>query len=225
MIPLTLEVPEIISRRLTAFADADGRSADQVAAECIASFLSGPRIRRAILKARKTAGEKESLADLGWLDGYAGQNIDELLLLDGLEKPERLIIAVAEGIEEKLKTHGISKRTGVERVILAVLRFQGEVDNGGYHQFFTNPSREVAPVIVEDLERIGCKRIANITRKALEALRLPKQTVQAIEQAMKVIDPFRDKKLSRCDNAFWKTTELTKRLYKYIKSNRNGILI
>jgi hypothetical protein len=136
-----------------------------------------------------------------------------------------LINAVTQAIQEKLKMHGLGRRTGVERVILAVHTLNSEVNNGGYHQFFINSSRNVAPAIVDDLERIGCRRIANITQRALDALGLPKVTVAAIEEAIKRVDPMRDRKLSRCDNAFWRAPELTMRLYEYIKRNRNGIVV
>jgi hypothetical protein len=223
---LSLEVSELLLRRLKAFAAAENKSVDHVASECLDTFLNTPKVRRTILKARKTAHQKApSLSDLGWLEGYSGQTVDELLLLDRTERPVILINAVAQAIEGKLKTQGLGKRTGVERVILAVDTLNREVNNGGYHQFFINSSRNVTPAIVDDLERIGCRRIANITQRALDALGLHKVTVAGIEEAMKRVDRMRDRKLSRCDNAFWRAPELTKRLYEYIKRNRNGIVV
>src|SRR5882762_6618784 len=83
---LTIKVPELLARRMEALAAAQSKSVEQLALECFDSFTGDFRSRRAILKARhsaaKTGNGSVSLADLGWLDGYAGQTVDELLLFE-----------------------------------------------------------------------------------------------------------------------------------------------
>jgi hypothetical protein len=81
---LTVEVPEVVALRLEALAGVSGKSVDELVREGLDSFAGSLASRRAILKARraaaKTAGTSHSLVDLGWLDGYAGQSVDELLM-------------------------------------------------------------------------------------------------------------------------------------------------
>jgi hypothetical protein len=228
MATLAVEIPDLVARRIEALATAQDKSVEQLAIECLDSLAGDFRSRRAILKARRSTAAPEgsaSLDDLGWLDGYAGQSVDELLAYEGKEHVGRLVRAVEEAIHEKMKAQGMGKKTGVERVVLSVSAFQQEVNNGGFDQYFRNSSRMLAPVIVEDLERIGCKRIANIARRALNSLGLPKLAAPEIEAAIKVPNVKRDRELFRCNNSFYKTTELSKRLFAYIKANRNGIQI
>jgi hypothetical protein len=108
-------------------------------------------------------------------------------------------------------------------MVLALMALRREVNNGGYDQFFRNSSRQFAPAVVDDLERIGCRRISKITQMALDALSLPELSVPAIEAAMMLPSAERDRALSRCDNLFCETTDLRGRLFAYIKKHQDGI--
>src|SRR5277367_1173231 len=89
MASLTIEVPEVVARRLEALGKASAKSLDELALEAMESFAGSHASRRAIVKAwRKTAsiaGTGYSLADLGWVQGYAGQTVDEILSFEGTE--------------------------------------------------------------------------------------------------------------------------------------------
>src|ERR1700744_3994288 len=119
MASLRIEVPELVERRLVALGKTLGKSVDELALEAVESFAGSHASRRAIVKAwRKTAqitGTSYSLADLGWLQGYAGQSVDELLLYEGTEGLPTILSALEEAIEIKVKTSGPGKMTGVER--------------------------------------------------------------------------------------------------------------
>jgi hypothetical protein len=66
---LTIDIPEVMVRRLEALASASGRSAEELAREGIDSLTASFQSRRAILKSRrdaaKSAGTNYSLADFG----------------------------------------------------------------------------------------------------------------------------------------------------------------
>jgi hypothetical protein len=100
-----------------------------------------------------------------------------------------------------------------------------EVNNGGYKQFFRNSSRRCAPAMVSDLVRIGCTEIADITQQALDSLGLPKVGAAEIEAAMAREDVERDRAIERCDIAFYERTELSERLFAYVKAHPDGIRI
>ena len=212
MAHLTIEVLETIARRLEALAQTSGKSVDELVLEALDSFAVSISSRRAIVKARraaaKAAGTGHSLADVGWLDGYSGQNVDELLLFEGTEGVYTILSALEQAIKDKVNATGTLKMTGVERMLLSVMALLREVNNGGYDQFFRNSSRRFAPAIVDDLVRVGCAEIADITQQALDSLNLPELTVAAIEAGMGTESTSRDRALQRCDIAFYSQTEV-----------------
>jgi hypothetical protein len=226
---LTVEIPELVALRLEALAGLFGKSVDDLVREGLDSFAGSLASRRSILKARraaaKTAGTSYSLADLGWLDGYAGQRVDELLTFEGSEGVHAILFALAQAIEEKIKAAGPLKMSGIERILLSVLALEREVGNGGYDQFFRNSSRQFAPAIVNDLVRIGCTEIADITQQALDSLDLTELSVAAIEAAMNAESPARDRTLERCNIAFYERGELSRQLFAYVKKHQGGIRI
>lgn len=226
---LTIEIPDVVALRLEALSGISGKSVHDLAREGLESFAGSLASRRAILKSRraaaKAAGTAYSLADLGWLEGYAGQTVDELLLFEGTDGVHSILFALEKAIDEKLKTAGPGQLSGVELTVLSTLALNLEVDNGGYDQFFRNSSRRFAPVIVNHLARIGCAEIADITQDALDALDLPKLSVPAIEAVMQIDSESRNRKLKRCDLAFYETAGVFERLFSYVKAHQDGIRI
>jgi hypothetical protein len=229
MATLTVEVPEVVARRLEALGKLSGKSLDELAVDAIDSFAGSHASRRAIVKtwrkAAAVAGTGYSLADLGWVQGYAGQTVDEILSFEGTEGVPFLMSTLEEAIQEKMKADGPGKLTGVERIVLAVMALSHEVNNGGYSQFFRNASHRFAPAIVSDLVRIGCTEIADITQQALDALDVPQVSAAAIQAAMAIENVQRDRAMKRCDIAFYEQGELFERLFAYVKAHADGIKI
>ena len=80
------------------------------------------------------------------------------------------------------------------------------------------------PTIVDSLRRIGCKKAASITQKAIKALGVSDLTVQAIDTVMATDDEQRLKKFAQCDDAYYKNAEpIAERLFAFIKGNKAGI--
>jgi hypothetical protein len=129
----------------------------------VESFAGPHASRRAIVKAwRKTAsipGRVYLLADLGWVESYSGQAVDEILSFQGTEGVQSLLFIVEQAIQEKVKLSGPLKMTGLERMVLSVMALSREVGNGGYKQFFRNYSRRFGPAIVEDLPKLNVAEI------------------------------------------------------------------
>jgi predicted transcriptional regulator len=228
MASLTIEVPEVVARRLEALGTLQGQSVGELAREAVESFAGSVASRRAMVKAWRAAakvGETSySLAELGWLQGYSGQTVDEILSYEGTDGIHNLLFALEEAIEAKVKAMGPLKITGVERTVRSVMALSREVNNGGYEQFFRNSSRRFAPAIVNDLVRIGCTEIADITQQALDALELPpKLSAEAIEAAMATESVQRKRALERCDVLFYEKGELFERLFAYVKAHQEGI--
>lgn len=156
-----------------------------------------------------------------WLDGYSGQSVEQLLSLEGEYRTDSLVLAFEQAIGQKAERKGAQSLTHEERIVLAVEAMEREVNNGGYDQFFVNSSREYAPIIVGALQRIGCKKTAKITQKAIEALRISDLRSDAIEAVICVRDDEgRSDKLRDCDDSYYKSTEpIAERLFAFIKAN------
>jgi len=52
----------------------------------------------------------------------------------------------------------IEKYTNQQLVVISIMAYDGEVNNGGLAQFFSNSSRIFAPTISENLEQINAKK-------------------------------------------------------------------
>ena len=156
--------------------------------------------------------------------GYSGESTDELLSYPPTGQQDSLVRAFEEGLQRKVSRRGQRALTREERIVLAVRALDREVNNGGYHQFFCNSSRTFAPQIVQSLTRIGCRKAAKITQKAIDALQVSPVTVARIDAVMQATNEERDQELDRCDQLFYKTPQsIPKSLYAFIKANRGRI--
>jgi hypothetical protein len=116
---------------------------------------------------------------------YSGETTNELLAYPAWGQCDSLVRAFEEGLRRKVSRTGQRALNREERTILAVRALDREVNNGGYHQFFCNSSKRFAPEILQSLSRIGCRRTAKITKRAINALRAAPLTVARIEAAMR----------------------------------------
>ena len=160
---------------------------------------------------------------LEWLGSYSGETVDELISFEGRYRIDSLVLVIEQALDQKSARDGDSL-TAPERVILAVEALEREVNNGGYSQFFINSSREYAPLITDSLQLIGCLATAALTQQAIQALRLPRHTMQAIESEMNKEDPRRDAILSELDAQYFKTREnIPEKLFSFIKLHKAEI--
>jgi hypothetical protein len=112
--------------------------------------------------------------------GYFGQSVDELLTFEVTSGAHLVLGALEQAIQAKQKEQGPMKMTGIELTVLSVMALLREVNNGRYHQFFVNSSKQFGGRIVRDLVRIGCTEIADITQAALDAVGVADLSVSAI---------------------------------------------
>jgi histone H3/H4 len=151
---------------------------------------------------------------------YSGETTDELLGYPAQEQCDLLVRAFEEGLQRKISRSGERGLSKEERTVLAVRALDREVNNGGYDQFFRNSSKKFAAEIVQSLTRIGCRRTAKITQRAITALHSGRVTVSRIEAAMRQPKEERDRELERCDQSFYRAPQgISRRLYAFIKAN------
>jgi Domain of unknown function (DUF4375) len=164
------------------------------------------------------------MADLKWLDRYAGQSAEQLIALEGTHRIDSLVLAFEQAMDQKAAKVGEGKLTDEERIILAIEALEREVNNGGYGQFFVNSSSEYAPIIVHALRRIGCPITAEITKNALKAVELMPMTREEIEDGTWEDNDERSVLLSKCDALYFERPEnIEESLFEFIKANRANI--
>jgi hypothetical protein len=182
--------------------------------------MSKPILKVAVRSPLKRAQS----GSLGWLEEFSGQTVEELLSLEEEYRIDSLVLAFEQALGQKKERDESQALTDKERIVLAVEALEREMNNGGYSQFFTNSSKEFASSIVDSLQRIGCKRAANITLKAINALGISHLTTEAIETVMAAEDEPRLSQLKRCDDAYHKNAEpIAERLFAFIKANKASI--
>lgn len=169
----------------------------------------------------KVPMKNKQVSKMKWLN-YSGQSVDELISLESEYRTDSLVIAVEDAILNKSQKKKLSAE---ELVILAVEALEREVNNGGYNQFFLNPSGKYTPIIVDSLKKIGCPSTAKITESAIHTLGITGNiTVDSVEYAISAGNEERDDKLNECDTEFLKYTEdIAESLWKYIKNNKEKI--
>ncbi|MBZ5614040.1 MAG: DMP19 family protein [Acidobacteriia bacterium] len=58
------------------------------------------------------------------------------------------------------------RRMSRDEVVRLVELFEGEVNNGGFHQFFYNSTGNETAEIIQALETIGARKVADVVRRA-----------------------------------------------------------
>jgi len=226
----SLQVPEIVFKRLVALAETRKTTAEELVIEALQDFTGSINTRRAIATHRKGT----PLTDLGWIDGYEGQAVDEILSFTETENPYLVLSKLAESIEEHWKKVSGS-RTGVENDIVAVMALLREVGNGGFDQFFRNSSKGWAFFVKTSLIRIGRPDAAKIVGRAVRALgRISGTNVgfglglgsafEDLDRKMSQPNARRDDTLEECDQAFYQLKGLAKSALTYAQHHPNGIL-
>lgn len=156
-----------------------------------------------------------------WLDGYAGQSVDELIALAPEYRVDSIVLAFEQALQQK--NGSLSE---AELTVLAIEALEREVNNGGYHQFFLNTPEHV-PAAVASLRRIGCPKTAEITAQAVSLLGL-REPFTADDVGAALHDDAEGKLAQvlseRCDGPYYESGEpIADRLFEYIRANRAAI--
>lgn len=118
----------------------------------------------------------------------------------------------------------MSALTHAERVIYIVNTLEGEVNNGGFFQYFWNSSGDRANELMDAFLEIGAPGTAAICEKALSVFGGPvPEDCDERNEALDALDgDMVDEILSECDDAFYEYEEdLTELCYEYIMKHKD----
>src|SRR5262245_47964956 len=83
--------------------------------------------------------------------------------------PYEAVIRTYSAIWPRYMALGFDGLTGAEKTLFCAWQFVCEVNNGGFRQFFANPSGEFATETVPALETVSMPHAASLLRMALAA--------------------------------------------------------
>jgi hypothetical protein len=154
---------------------------------------------------------------------YDGQTTSQLLDCKDTHRIDSLLCAFEWDIQAKARLSSESDLTYEERLVLALMALEREVNNGGYHQFFLNSSRRFVPIIVDCLRDVGCERTAALTERAIAALKIPIVTADAVDEVICEKNPKREAILDECSACYYKIEEIGERLFPFIETHQDRI--
>ena len=109
-----------------------------------------------------------------------------------------------------------------QRIFSAIWTLEGEVNNGGFHQYFLNSAGETANFGPHALRRIGAKSTAEIAERALRVVSpepLPED--QVVRQAiLEALDDETIDELESLDAEFYSyPDDLTALLFEFVRAH------
>lgn len=156
-----------------------------------------------------------------------------------IEEKENLIYYFTQKIRQK-DNYGdasLAKMPKILKTVYLVNEYESEVNNGGFHQFFTNPSGKYTNETIESLQLIGAEKSKELLEEALAILLKHNEThknlnkklnnlklyeivsVNQIEENDNLIN-----ELDELNEAFFKSKEPTHKLkIEYFEKNSDKI--
>jgi len=105
-----------------------------------------------------------------------------------------------------------------EQVFRVIWELEAEVNNGGFHQYFSNSSGDSAFAVVDALKGVGAHHAARIARSAPPRDRTQRQHL------LDSLGPEQRALLESLDEEFYRYPDnLTELLYGYVKRNSTDI--
>ncbi|MCH2235593.1 MAG: DMP19 family protein [Crocinitomicaceae bacterium] len=146
----------------------------------------------------------------------------ELIL--AMEDHTEAVIELDEQLNEKTNYgEDLSKLTESEKTVLFIENLEIEVNNGGFHQFYSNSSGDYSLETYEALLTIGADSMAKIMNDANSIL--PNKTIPSNRtERINILEEHEDQlwdKWEECDSKFYEyPDDLIELLYTFISKNK-----
>jgi hypothetical protein len=125
----------------------------------------------------------------------------------------------------------IEKMSTGFQIIFSTRMLQNEVNNGGFNQFFTNPSGQFADMALRSLENLNAMELYRVVEnakaiQALERKHLLLRLLHFMKKSKKAfIATYRFSSLGKCDEEFYKSEEnLSEKRIHYIRGHINEFI-
>ncbi len=123
----------------------------------------------------------------------------------------------------------VNSWTPGKQMLYSTWILEGEVNNGGFHQYFWNTEGKHAQMALAGYRMVGAKAYANITERAIETYETEKKQQQKFKDKG-TVDAFsesnEESKLDALDNEFYKLKEdVSAMRVKYIKEHLQDFVV
>jgi hypothetical protein len=137
-----------------------------------------------------------------------------------------LVIETYSALWPRFAKFGFGRLTEPECVILCTWQFVCEVNNGGLHQFFANPSGQFAEETMAALEKARMPFAASLLRRALAAFPAPAKDQEARSGQLRALpESVRRDLFDELTAAFFNSAEDAYALQaEYVRQNRKEFL-
>jgi hypothetical protein len=142
------------------------------------------------------------------------------------EEMNRRLVEFAESPNCRFWNTEFAKLSACEVVFGLVWELEGEVNSGGFQQYFHNSSGSFAPYVVDALRRLGAMKTAELAERAIGAVgsSVPWSDDEARQAKIAALPAAIEDELEALDNAFFaRPDNLTTLLYKYVSDHRHEI--
>jgi hypothetical protein len=126
----------------------------------------------------------------------------------------------------RLSEVGFKNLSEVEKTFIAIWSLEGEVNNGGFDQWFFNSSGDWALETPQCLVRIGAETTAKIVEAAISIFPggNPSEDLEKRRKQMKEVNDVIEMKWNELDNKFYEyEDDLEKLLAHYMKEKKDTI--
>ncbi len=148
-------------------------------------------------------------------------------ILENMSEELKFLITTSDKVFTRLKKIGFEGLGDAEKVFVCVWELEGQVNNGGFHQFFFNSSGEYSVEAVSAFEKIGATKMAGIIQRANTMFkdgRPPKNWESRQEELLKMPESATEE-MERLTNEFYKyPDDVDKLLYQFVLKHREEFL-
>jgi len=148
-------------------------------------------------------------------------------ILENMSEELKFLMTINDKVFARLKNVGFDGLRDAEKVFVCVWVLKGQVDNGGFDQFFFNSSGEYSVEAVSAFEKIGATKIAEIIQQANGMFKngQPPKNWEYRQEELSKMPESAEKELGRLTDEFYKCTEdVDKLLYQFVLKHREEFL-
>jgi hypothetical protein len=163
--------------------------------------------------------------------GPMGSTTGEILSHEGGDGQKNILGALCYRIGKKADARGESSITEIEHRLYAVYFMDGEVMNGGFHQYFHNSAGNNAGVALAGLKDMGATSTAAILESAMAVFSGGKPPIDRKKRwkVMKKMESRSNPIWENCDSEYYNRKEDEEDVYElcfnYAKKNRAEIIL
>jgi hypothetical protein len=157
-----------------------------------------------------------------------GTTADEILSHDDPNAAYKVLGALQYRIDQKADVRGERSLTDTERKLLAAWGVEGEVNNGGFDQYFSNPAGDNAEAALAGLREMGALKAAALLERAMAVFPDGKPPADRFRR-QRVMDQIASRPQpvwEKCDSEFYDLTESISDLsLAYARQKRAEIIL